>query len=162
MSKDVKLIVACNHIVNGKTYESDRCPKCYGKGYYYDIYFDGFGQPSIAEGNIKLQQEMLKIIIDHKYHNQFHKLWGSDVNSMIGSKNININKSKLELIIRDTLQHLRNVQISEQIKYNNITDEEILDKILYINIMPLGPTGYNIEVIISNDLGQTFVQTIKI
>jgi hypothetical protein len=161
MSKDVKIFNACNHIIDKKIYESETCPRCYGKGYYYDIHFNRLGDAVLINGPLKLQQEMVKILLDKKNGNEFHKNWGSQVDQMIGSKNININKSKLEVMIRKSLDYLKNLQVEEFLRNNELTSEEILDKILFVNIMPINKTEYNVEVIISNSakemLSQTFV-----
>lgn len=160
MGKDVKMFNGCDHIVDNKQYESQLCPKCYGKSYYLDVHFDINGEAVLTSGSIKLQQEMLKVILDQKYMNAFHPKWGSELNSIIGSKNINMNKAKLEMIIRMALEHLQNVQIGTDEKFHNLGSEEILQVIEYIEITPLGPTGYDVDVTISNIAGEVLHQSI--
>ena len=62
MSKDVQFFNMCNHIIDNKYYDLYACPRCYGKSYYIDICFDNAGEAVLAQGDIKLQQEILKII----------------------------------------------------------------------------------------------------
>lgn len=160
MSIDVKLFCACNHIIDDEQFETDKCPRCYGKGYYFDIFFDGLGQTVLTNKSLKLQQEALKIIIEQRGNNEFHPLWGSEWNNLIGTKNLDINKTKLEIIIRKSLEYLKNVQISERDKHDNLTDEEIIDEIEYVSVTPLGATSYNIDVKLSNKMGEIMSQSI--
>ena len=162
MGQDIKMFNACDHIVNGQSYDLPLCPRCYGKGYYFDIHFDISGKTVITSESNKLQQEILKIIIDEKYRNLFHPEWGSQAHNLIGSKNANINKSKLEIIIRNALEHLKSVQINQQKQWNNLTDDEIIDQITDIEIINIGPTGYHIKVMLSNKAGEILEQSIQI
>jgi len=161
MSKDVQFFGACNHIVNGIHYENYLCPRCYGKGYYIDIFFDLNGQAILTSEGIKLQQEVLKVMLDEKYSNVFHKNWGSEVNSMfVGTKNLKIGQSKLELIVRNALDMLKTIQMKENETWKNMNAEEILDKIEYIEVKALGKTGYYVEVLITNSVGELMTQSI--
>lgn len=162
MSKDVQFFCACDHIVDNKNYTRETCPRCYGKGYYVDIYFDTTGEAVLATGNIKLQQEILKIMIDQKYLNQFHPNWGSELNNSVGVKNLSITKVKLELVVRKTLEYLKNVQMNENNTWKNMTAEEILDKIEFIEIVPLGPDGFYVSVTLSNVAQEIMIQSITI
>lgn len=162
MSKDIKIFNACDHIVDGEKYNYSICPKCYGKGYYFDVNFDNNGIIVTTENSIKLQQEMLKVIIDKKYQNVYHPTWGSEFDYVIGSKNININKNKMEVIVRSALEHLKAIQISTNKNFKNLTDAELLNEIEYIEIKNLGPTGIAINVTVSNVLGEIFEQDIII
>lgn len=154
MSKDVKLFNGCNHIVNNTQYEAQLCPKCYGKGYYFDIYFDLNGQTVTTTKSIKLQQEMLKVIIDQKYTNDFHVNWGSELQGLIGKKKLSNIIPKLEMAIRNALIHLKSTQESNNNDFNNMNDSEILDVINYIEILPLGATGYKVNVYVTNKIGE--------
>lgn len=160
MSKDVKFFNACSHIVDGKQYEAAMCPRCYSNGYYLDIHFDNTGLAVTTDGSIKLQQEMLKVLMDEKYKNVFHTQWGSEVYTMPGHKNLAINKAKLEIIVRRALEYLKTVQTNEYYQYGNLTPEEILDKIEYIEIKRLGPTGWQLYIMVSNSVKEIYAQTI--
>jgi hypothetical protein len=160
MSKDVKFFNACNHIVDGKQYESAMCPRCYSKGYYLDICFDSAGLAVTSTGSIKLQQEMLKVLMDEKYKNVFHPQWGSEIYLLPGSKNVAISKTKLEVMVRRALEYLKTVQTNEYHQYGNLTPEEILDQIEYIEIKKLGPTGWQLYIMVSNSVSEIYAQTI--
>ena len=161
MSEDIKIFNACSHVVDGKQYEAAFCPRCYNNGYYYDICFDNKGRTVTATASIKLQQEMLKVLLDEKYKNPFHISCGSEVYTMPGHKNLAITKSKLEMVIRQALERLKTLQTFEYKNTGNITPEEILDQIEYIEISRLGPTGWQVYILVSNKVGEVYAQTIS-
>lgn len=159
MSKDVKFFCACNHHVNGLTYVADECPRCYGKGYYFDIYFEG-RKPVLAEGSIKLQQELLKILIQEKGENVFHPEWGNDINErIIGTKNLNITRTKIEFLLKQTIEYLKAIQLSENYIWDNMNENEIIDQISSIEVIPLDKTGYYVKIQLSNSAGEIIGQT---
>jgi hypothetical protein len=162
MSYDVKVFNVCDHLVNKIQYESRLCPRCRGEGYYFDIHFDATGAPVLATGDIKLQQEVLKILLDEKYTNPFHLNWGSDLRNLIGTKNLAINKARIELIVRNTLEYLKSVQVNEYMTSENLTADEIIDQILFVEIKALGPTGYTVDVTFSNGVKEVYNQSINI
>lgn len=162
MSRDVKYFNACDHIVNDKTYDIQLCPKCYGKGYYFDVYFDNVGEIITSEDEIKLQQEMLKVIIDHKFNNLFHEDWGSQLHNLIGSKNNEITKNKIKMLARQAEEYLQKVQINEYRQFNNLNEKEIIKDIVSVDIKRVGETGYLITILIKNVADNIFEQTIEI
>lgn len=162
MSRDVKYFNACDHIVGDKTYDIQLCPKCYGKGYYFDIYFDNSGKVITSEDEIKLQQEMLKVIIDHKFRNLFHEEWGSQLHNLIGSKNNEITKNKIKMLARQAEEYLQKVQMIEYNTYNNLNEKEIIKDIISVDIKQIGSTGYLITILVENVANNTFEQTIRI
>ena len=161
MSKDVMLFTACNHIINNVHYEANLCPRCRGYSYYYDISFND-GQVVTCEGDIKLQQEVLKIMNDMKNGNKFHTDWGNALinNSVIGSKNIKSIDQKIKIIIFETLQYLKNIQINNQILFKNMSENEIINNIQNITVQSMGISGYRVRVTFENSAGQIFTQEI--
>jgi len=159
MSRDVQFFNMCDHVVDNKYYDQYACPRCYGKSYYIDISFDNSGETILAQGDIKLQQEILKIIIDKKYDNKFHPDWGCEKDLVIGTKNVQMSKVKLEKIIRDALDYLKNVQVNEYEIYKTLTQDEILGKIDFIQIIPLQLDSYYINISILNTVNQLITQT---
>lgn len=163
MSKDVKMFVACNHYVNETAYNFDNCPKCYGKGFYFDIYFNEKGQPELTNGSMKLQQEILKILIEEKGSNKFSPEWGNELFSrIVGTKNTSIMRTRIELIINETLKYLKSVQENEQETWGNMSSSEIIDTIQYIEVIPAGLDGYNIKVKLTNTADEIITQGIII
>jgi len=161
LSKDAMIFNICDHYTSGKQYAVEFCPKCLGKGYYYDIFFDNTGQPTLATGSIKLQQEMLKIINDVKGDNVFFDKWGSEIHDFVGQKSTALSSSKLEIMIRESLEYLRTLQIMENEEYDNMTYDEILLGIESIDISKYA-VGYDVSCTIKNTSNEILSQTILI
>lgn len=164
MSKDIKMFNVCDHIINGEYYGNTYCPRCYGKNYYYDMCFDNEGKIITASGDIKLQQEVLKIMNDKKGGNIFFPEWGNIIASgeVIGTKNLETTSQKLKMIIYETLQHLKNVQINNQLIFNNMMENEIIEEIDEISVISMPPLGYKIGVKFKNVVGEIYEQVIQI
>lgn len=161
MSLDVKIFNICDHYTGGKQYLANLCPKCLGKGYYYDIHFDESGQAVLATGTIKLQQEMLKIINDVKGDNLFYTKFGSEIHDFVGQKSTKLTSNKLEFMIRQSLEYLRALQLAENDEYNNMNYDEILLGVESINIQQY-LVGYDVAVTIKNTSNEILSQTILI
>lgn len=159
LSTDIKLFCQCDHYANHKQYSHDMCPKCKGNGYYYDITFDISGNPILATGTIKLQQEMLKIINDVKGNNKYYENWGSIIHNIIGSKITNMPAAKCDLAVRMALEYLKLLQITENSTYDNMTDDEILLDVENVKITQFD-RGYELDVTIKNQEDEIFNQTI--
>lgn len=160
MSQDIKYFTACSHLVNDVQYEDYMCPRCYGKGYYIDLMLDEAGQVITTSGSIKLQQEMLKVLLDHRYSDVFSKNWGSEIYTLPGHKKLNITKPKLEMMVRRAIEFLRKVQQNEANTNRTITDEEIVGTIEYIDIQPISVTGWQLYIACSNSVSEIYTQTI--
>lgn len=142
---------------------TDACPRCYGKGYYFDIFFDKRGIAVTATKSQKLLQECLKVLIEERLGNKFHPKWGCDVKQRVGKKNLgNIELFKVELAVRDAIDHLRNLQLNNQILYMNMHEEEIIHSIEKIGVKKDGPTGYNVDIVLASNVGEVITYTIKL
>jgi hypothetical protein len=165
MSTDVKVFNACNHVINGVKHTSSSCPVCNGKSYYKDIAFDISGKVVLCTGELKLQQEILKIMDDPKFGNKFHQNWGDLLITakgpkLIGSKNTEAAKQKIKIIIYETMMYLKTVQMNNQTLFKNMSDEEIIDQVISITVSDYTQLGYQVSVVFSNRVGQIFSQQI--
>ena len=160
MSSDVKFFTACDHNVNGKTYDDAYCPRCYGKGYYLDVSFDESGQAVTTYGSIKLQQEMLKVLLDKKGSDVFDKNFGSEIYLYVGHKKLLITKSKLEMAVRRAIEYLKKVQENEADTNTSIDYEEIFGDIKYVEITAISVTGWKLNVYCSNMVSEVYSQSI--
>ena len=165
MSTDVKVFNACNHVVNGERYTQNTCPLCKGKSYYKDIAFDNNGKAVLCTGEIKLQQEILKIMDDPKGGNKFHINWGDELitnnsHAMLGSKNLPLVAQRIRIIIYETMVYLKNVQVNNQVLFKNMSEEEIIDQIVSIDVDTYSPVGFIVNVKFSNLEGEIFTQQI--
>lgn len=159
MSYDIKFLTGCDHTVNGKTYREDMCPKCYGKNYYLDIAFDGSGEIITTNNEIKLQQELLKVLLDDKLSDLFFPMWGSEINMFIGKKKTTANKSRLEMVIRRAVERLKKIQENEALHNSSINDKEQIQKIEYIGLEPMSATEWRCKIVLSNIAGTLLSQT---
>ena len=160
MSLDVKFFTACSHVVNGTQFRYDLCPRCYGKGYYIDISFDAGGKAVVTGGPIKMQQEILKVLIDHKGSNPFHLNWGSEVYMLPGHKQTRITKTRIELMVRDAIEHLRRLQKNEALTNKTISDNEIIKDIASMTLKRIGITNWQVDVILTNNLSEIYSQVV--
>ena len=162
MSKDIKIFTACDHTINGKTYPRELCAKCLGSGVYLDIMFDNTGNAVTTDGNLKLQQEVLKAILDNKISNPFHLPWGSDVYKMPGHKNLPISKTQLEMFVREAVDYLKKLQLQEATTNTSVTDEEILGQIENIYIERVSVLGWRIHIQFTNQEKEVMTQSITV
>ena len=142
MSVDVKYFTICNHIVDKKTYKQALCPRCRGVGYYLDIMFDTAGQVVTTDGEIKLQQEMLKVLLDEKGSDLFYPYWGSEINSFLGHKKNLVIKSRLEMTIRNAIERLKSIQAVASATDPTMTDSEIIHEIQDVQLEDLSATEW--------------------
>ena len=159
MSVDAKIFTLCDHTTGGKVYSVDLCPKCLGKGYYYDIDFDLQGQAKLITGTQKLQQEVLKIINDERGNNLYFNRWGSEVHDLIGSKQDKLTNSRLQIMVRMSLEYLQLLQQSAHSEYENFSSDEILLGIESIE-MQSDVVGYDMRVTLKNQSNDILDQTI--
>ena len=159
MSVDARIFTQCDHYTGGKQYIVERCPKCGGKGYYYDITYDLQGHANLITGTMKLQQEMLKIINDVKGNNPFYLRWGCELHGLIGTKQDKLTGSKLQLMVRMSLEYLRHLQLAQQEEYKNMSNDEILLGVESMDVKNY-LVGYDIDVTIKNTSNEILNQSI--
>ena len=161
MSRDVKLFHKCDHFTGGRQYTIEHCPKCLSKGYYYDIGFDTTGKAVLTTGSIKLQQEVLKAMHDIRGDNLFFPRYGSGIHDFIGRKATVLDRMKIDLDVRMTLDYLRQLQLAAQRQFGNFTEDEVLLGVNAVNIDQI-TTGYNVGVEITNVGDEVYSQEIEI
>lgn len=162
MSLDVKFLTRCDHFVSKKQYRPDMCPRCYGKGYYLDFMFDLAGEIITTGGPIKLQQEAIKVLLDEQGSDLFFPLWGSEIYTFVGKKNSITTKSRLEMCVRRAIERLKLVQEVEAETNYTVTDDEIINKIEYIQLEPVSVTEWNCLVVISNRANEYYEYKISL
>lgn len=150
MALDIQFLTLCDHHVSGKQYREDMCPRCYGKGYYLDIEFDPAGDAITAEKGIKLQQELIKVLLDERTSDPFARSWGSELYTFIGKKNTSMNRSRLEMAVRRAIEYLQKIQEHEYENNPHVNEYEVIKNIEYIELTPLSVTEWSCRVVISN------------
>ena len=159
MSIDAEIFTMCDHYTGGKQYAPEKCPKCGGVGYYYDISYDNQGQAKLVTGTVKLQQEVLKIINDEKGNNIFFERWGSELHNLIGTKKTKLTNSKVQMMIITSLEYLQLLQNQENNLYKNMSQDEILLGIKDINVDDYN-VGFDVSVTIENQSNEILNQTV--
>lgn len=163
MSKDMMIFNLCDHIIDGEKYAKEDCPLCLGKDYYYDIAFNEKGLVEMCGDEIKLQQEVLKILTDIKGGNRFFVNYGNSLNKeMIGKKKNEATQQRIKIALYDTLQYLKNIQINNKILFNNMTNEEIIESIDNVIVKTTSKNTFKILISFSNASGKKFTQCIEI
>lgn len=161
MSQDVKIFHQCDHVVGHKQHAAHLCPRCLGKGYYYDISFDEAGKAITTSGTIKLQQEVLKAVNDIRGDNLFFPNWGSGIHDFIGRKASKLDKMKIGLDVRLTLEYLRELQVDARRQYNNMNDNEVIQNVTAVDVDQY-QLGYDVGVQFSNLEEEIYEQSIEL
>jgi hypothetical protein len=88
--------------------DSDTCPICNGAG-YSDDFLEVDDNLLLVESEDGLAQMMEKIIATVRTSNPFHKWFGSDLHTMLGSKidDVTFVNSTLESMVRDAIERFR-------------------------------------------------------
>ena len=162
MSMDVQFLTLCDHLVSDKQYRPDMCPRCLGKGYYLDIVFDYGGAAVVTGGGIKLQQEVIKVLLDERGSDLFFPKWGSEIHDFIGKKKSTVTKSRLEMAVRRAIEYLKQVQEYEAEGNSSMTDAEIIQNIEYVYLEPLSVTAWKVTVGVSNVANEYYEYSITL
>ena len=86
---------------------------------------------------------------DVRGNNIFFPQWGCELHGLIGEKHTKLTSSKLQMMIRLSLEYLRFLQCEEHEVYRNMTSDEILLGVESINVKDL-VVGYDVSVTIKN------------
>ena len=156
LSVDVKYFTICDHIVSGQAYKQALCPRCRGVGYYLDIMFDKAGLVVTTTSETKLQQEMLKVLLDEKGSDTFYPYWGSEINSFLGHKKTLVTKSRLEVTIPNALERLKSIQAVASATDPTMDDTEIINEIQDIQLEDVSATEWKITVQVSSRSNESY------
>ena len=89
MSKDLMIFNICDHNIDNVQYEENDCPLCHGTGVYYDFALDEKGKMVTCNNEIKLQQEIVRILSTKKKSNKFDLDYISNEELYFGFKTAN-------------------------------------------------------------------------
>jgi phage baseplate assembly protein W len=157
MAYDVKMFALCDHYVEETQYNGSKCIRCYGKGYYLDVFFDKKNEytVSLASGVDKLKQEILKIMLEEKGSNVFHPNWGNEIRErVVGKKNISSSAIRLEVLVRDAIQYLQSVKDLNNVRYQNALPDEMIDYVDSVKVVQTSQNGYDIYIVVVNKDGK--------
>jgi hypothetical protein len=150
---DVKLEHICDHNLPSGKFTLNTCPRCLGKGFYYDIKFSPLGDVLTVSEVEKLLQELVKITITSKGDNPFYADYGSYVINSVGAlQTEGFRETKLKQSIMDAVLRLRYLQRDGIERGYKFSLKELIDKIENIEIYEIegDPRQLGFKVRITN------------
>lgn len=150
---DVKLEHICDHNLPSGKFTLNTCPRCLGKGFYYDIKFSPLGDVLTVSEVEKLLQELVKITITSKGDNPFYADYGSYVVNSLGAlQTEGFRETKLKQSIMDAVLRLRYLQRDGIERGYKFSLKELIDKIESIEIYEIegDPRQLGFKVKITN------------
>lgn len=132
---DSALKQTCDHYVGLNKYLLDSCPRCLGRGIYYDLNFNAKGLIDTVDKGNKLNQEIEKILVTRLGSNKFHLEYGSLLMkaSSLGVDSV-FRETVLKQSITSALRQLRSYQQSEVSRGKFFTPEELLSQIRKVEV----------------------------
>ncbi len=143
---DLDLKHTCNHVLASGRYTLTTCPRCLGRGYYYDLKFNELGLVETTTKVEKLRQELEKATLTEV--NPFHVGYGAALLTRLGIVSIH----SLKIIIRNdliaTVNFLKEAQTKEA-AHVPFSVDELISKIERIVVKETGPTTltYLVEIL---------------
>jgi len=149
---DAKLKHNCDHNLPSGKYSLNACPRCLGKGHYFDIKFSPGGDIFLVNETEKLLQELVKITLTSKGTNPFHGEYGSYVSDSVGKLQVKeFREGRLKQSIMDAVLRLRYLQREGVERGYKFSLKELIDKVKSIEIYEIAgnPTylGFKVKVV---------------
>lgn len=110
------------------------CPKCFGKGYYYDCEVDNLGILTKIVGDAKLRQELEKITLTQKGNNRFHLAYGLDRN-VFGLVDPSFVRTRIRAALIIMLKHFNLLQKEADAGGQFLPDTEYMDGVKGIEVI---------------------------
>ena len=141
---DVQLKHVCNHKLSDAQYTLSKCPRCLGKGYYYDIQFNAAGKVLEVSLVDKLAQTLEKFVLTES--NDFHPEVAINVAQWLGDSPI----SEIKAVIKFELSKSLMALISSQRGIPNLAGEAQIAKVnsidVYEDVSDPGTLDYGVTV----------------
>lgn len=112
-----------------------RCLRCQTTYVENDIRFQSDGSAILVDSEDLLYQSALKMLLTEQGSNPYHSWYGTTIKSRIGAKMVGDVSSILAEEIRTALKKFQNLQ-SDQARYQSVTPEERLYRIVSVNVKP--------------------------
>lgn len=124
-----------------------------------DLQLNQDGSLSIASGNQKLRQDILKILLTSFGDNKYHPGYGSNLSMLeIGSSDIVITENEIKSSVISSINTLMSMQRA-QAKYQTLYPSEVIVSILDVQVGrdSLDPRMYNLRIsILTQQLTEVF------
>jgi len=168
MSFDIGQTILCNHIDRfGNTYtdpsQIDRCPKCHGKGDYYDLVWNATsGEVSKVEDLSLLQELAVKAVLTSKGDNIYHPSYGTAITDSVAAPSSSVD-AVARLIEQQVVQALGGVRFrqDQQLEIGQVmTDDELIRAISGIEVEIIDERTLKVVLSIIAESGSTSTFTI--
>lgn len=134
------------------------CRRCHGVAVYDDIQFSRLGSVKLIRNELKLLQDMEKIVITVITSNPFHIWYGTSLETLIGEAD----RTRVALVplmqreVFNALSKLRELEFA-QARYQLVTITETIDQVLGVNVIQqeVDPTHYEIVAFVTSLAGNT-------
>ncbi len=94
---DVGKTLTCDHVVGGVRYSEETCPRCLGRGFYYDFELDAHGNvPQVFGANL-LSELILKFVLTPRGSSKIHPGFGTRIPVSVASTSLSREDVLLEL-----------------------------------------------------------------
>jgi len=185
---DFDLTTQCNHVVDGVQYWGfdlvtteqsyflnndptfrqkflmqmmyDICPRCNGRGWYWDINItknastpNALSNPILIRGRALLKQEVTKFLTTIIGDNYFHPLYGIGYQSYIGTKILPETQEMLKIITVTGMDYYRSLQFQQQ-TYQTLDPAEKINSITNLDVMydvTTSPSSFYISATITTE-----------
>lgn len=149
----------------------DICPRCDGRGWYWDIQIarnestpGALANPKLTRKNAKLKQEVTKMISTYLGDNPFHPFYGVGYQKFIGTRIIpGRTETDLWSLTDEAFTYLVGLH-NQQKTYQTVDGEEVLASFdnMNVNYDPNSPTAFYINIFIRNAVNQSLDTSTKV
>jgi hypothetical protein len=162
MSLDFSLKRDCNHVVSGKQYDVDECPRCYGASWYWDLNTDPNGGLVLVRDEPKLLQDLQKTFATNLGDNKFHSI-GHNMKSLVGRQlSDDFVKTYLSKEISTLINAMRISQKTQE-EYQTVSDKEKVGMLLDVSASNAEQlTKYRITVRLRNANNGTTIVSVPV
>jgi hypothetical protein len=140
---DIKLRHICDHNLSDSHYTQYSCPRCLGRGYYFDIKFDGQGKTIVLSKEDKLAQSLEKILITEI--NLFHPEYAANLPKWLGKLAFNEIKELIKYDIVNAVGRIKAYQDSFPGTFSSRASIATLDSIDVYEV-EVGSLQYNVSI----------------
>lgn len=137
----------------------DLCRKCFGVGILWDHPTDPTGRLRTVTRQQKLQQSLLKYILQRVNSNPFFPFIGTNIPNMINQKVVDIDAMREQIVLDVTIavQALKEQQNAHWVVFR-YGAEEMVDRLINVEVLvdPEDPRAFAISMVVSSMAGTAF------
>lgn len=152
MSVGIEQRCPCFHTVSGKQYLPEKCPRCYGEGFYWDLRLNNAGDFAVVKDEEKLKQDIMKELATSRGDNIFYDI-GHEIKGIVGKV---FSEDFVEAFLRQnitrSLSIYRDLQ-RQQSEYQSVSGREFLSEIRGIFVEKVSGDTYRTLVSVVNGEG---------